>query len=369
MVRTLEVVKARYQSHVWGKNTLKIHEALKMEGNPESQPSGKGLEERLRAHPWMEGGIFIFPSIHYILSRFKRGAPALPEGTAIRTPLGSLTTLLGNGIPAGYTTALIGSRGGHKSHLGHLQALYNVLKLNGRSIIVSLRDGEVIVRSALQDYIFKEKWSGTEEGAKSLLDGLLRNGKLEILTYMPGYVTPEEFFHRMLLSIYRMRKDEPDHNIVLIFNSLDQIASRFPLCAKERVFIPGIIQTLSSLGVTSVFIGADTEEEESDDSLRNLLSMAELIIRMRRVEQFKHDKFLKILGNADADALAPEGTERVEKLAKLKAEKEYGITELTVERYAGGKPAGLKGMLELVTPQSPFDGILKPGLQFIPYRP
>lgn len=42
-------------------------------------------------------------------------------------------------------------------------------------------------------------------------------------------------FHRMLLfSIYRVRNsDEEKHDIVLIFNSLDQIASQFPLCARE----------------------------------------------------------------------------------------------------------------------------------------
>jgi archaellum biogenesis ATPase FlaH len=366
MVRTLEVVKARYQSHVWGKNNLKIHESSTREDKPEVKQTGQELEKRLRAHPWMEGGIFVFPSIHYILSRFKRGAPEQPGKPAIETPLPDLTALLGGGIPAGYTTALIGSRGGHKSHLGHMQALYNVEINHGLSIIVSLRDGEAVVKRALEKYIFQAKWAATEDAAKSHLNGYLENGQLEILSYMPGYVTPEEFFHRMLLSIFRMRHSDSKKSIVLIFNSLDQIASRFPLCAKEKVLIPGIIQTLSHLGVTSIFIGAD--EELADESIRNLLSMAELIIRMKRVDDFPHHKFVQILRNAHKVVRPLTTASRKAELLKLGHEKKYSITELTVERFAGGKPAGLQGMLELVTSQSIFTGILLPGLHFIPYR-
>jgi KaiC/GvpD/RAD55 family RecA-like ATPase len=366
MVRTIEVVKARYQSHVWGRNNLKIHEATAREDAPKTIQSGEDLEIRLRAHPWMEGGIFVFPSIHYILSRFKRGAPEKTDIGVIKTPLDSLTALLGGGIPAGYTTALLGSRGGHKSHLGHLQALYNVKILAGHSIIVSLRDGVTIVKSALERYIIEQKWAANESEAKSVLDGFLHSGALEILNYMPGYVTPEEFFHRMLLSIYRMRMVDDKKSIVLIFNSLDQIASRFPLCAREKVFIPGIIQTLSHLGVTSIFIGADAEV--LDDSIHNLLSMAELIIRMRRIDEFPHGRFVQIFSNAREAALKLKPQRKREELIKLKREGKYPITELAVERFAGGKTAGLQGMLELVTAQSLFNGLLNPGLQFIPYR-
>jgi KaiC/GvpD/RAD55 family RecA-like ATPase len=371
MVRTLEIVKARYQSHVWGKNNLKIREHAPREDEPKDKVTGVELETRLRAHPWMEGGLFVFPSIHYILSRFKRGAPHRlrekdddGEKDTIATPLPSLTRLLGGGIPSGYTTALLGSRGGHKSHLGHLQALYNVKVLHGRSIIVSLRDGEPIVRKQLIKYINDVGWARTE-GAEGVLTRFLESGRLEIVTYMPGYVTPEEFFHRMLLSIYRMRKSDVEkHDIVLIFNSLDQIASRFPLCAREKVFIPGIIQTLSHLGVTSIFIGAD-EEDTADESIQNLLSMAELIIRMKRVEKFPLQRIQQVLANADDDSLRSAAVRLGGKLGK---ELDLPMTELTVERYAGGKPAGLQGMLELVTPQSLFTGMLDPGLQFIPYR-
>lgn len=363
MIRTLEVVKARYQAHVWGKHQLKIQEPLKSEDNPRVRPDEGSCERRMRAHPWAEGGIFIFPSIHYILSRYKRAAPLNVGMPPVPTPLPSLNSLLGNGIPAGRTTALLGGRGTHKSHLGHLQALHNVLGLKGKSIILSLRDDEAMTMDALEG-ILKQHWPKFARFARKKLIQMIKRGQLEIVYYPPGYVTPEEFFHRMLLSIYRMRAQDPSCGITLLFNSLDQIASRFPLCAKERVFVPGIIQTLSSIGVTSVFVGADTEG--IDDSLRDLLSMAELILRVTRKENMAKDGLRDILSSASTPWKKDLSKEQRQAVIDSLPES-LSITELTVERYAGGKPAGSQGMLELVTGDSRIASVLAPGLQFISY--
>lgn len=154
---------------------------------------------------------------------------------------------------------------------------------------------------------------------------------------------------------------------MLLFNSLDQIASRFPLCAQERVFIPGIIQTLSSLGVTSVFVAADTEKP--DGGLRNLLSMAELIVRVKRTEPETKKRLREILKNGDKTSLRTDLTEEQLERAWAEFPDPCAISELTVERYAGGRPAGMQGMLELVKEGTPFFRLLKPGLQFIPYQP
>jgi KaiC/GvpD/RAD55 family RecA-like ATPase len=377
MIRTLEVIKARYQAHVWGKHQLKIQEPLLSEDILEKAPDEILTARRLRAHPWAEGGIFIFPSIHYILSRYKREAPFSDGTKTVETPLASLNELLKAGIPAGRTTALLGGRGTHKSHLGYLVALQTVLRPEGagKSIIISLRDDEAMTKGTLRK-ILREHWpqlptddpDKEEEPNNTIpdtLQKLLEEGKLEIVYYPPGYVTPEEFFHRMLLSIYRMRAQDRSCGITLLFNSLDQIASRFPLCAKERVFIPGIIQTLSSIGVTSVFVGADTEG--IDKSLRDLLSMAELIVRFKRKKKYAKETFIKIL--SDAKDQWKTGVTADNLASKLeKVEDTFPITELTVERYAGGQPAGAHGMLELVTTESVATEVLPLGLHFIPYR-
>lgn len=354
MVRTLQITKARYQSHVWGKHQLKITTPR----DPQS------VEQRLRAHPWGEGGIFIFPSIHYILSRYKRAAPdgGSDAQPPVATPIASLTHMLGGGIPAGSTTALLGARGAHKSHLGFFQAIHNV-KCDGCSLIINLRDDEALVRQTLTGFLHP----GNKKKGEKKLNEYLANGSLEILNYMPGYVTPEEFFHRLLLSIYRMRSKSGNRQTMLLFNSLDQIASRFPLCAEERVFIPGIIQTLSSLDVTSVFVGADTEGADKDESLRDLLSMAELILRITPRE-LKPEELQSIPANVPPESRNPKWDGSPDDPQRPFPQK-ITATVLRVERYAGGKPAGSEGLLELVSPESPFQHILAPGLQFVPFRP
>ena len=69
-LRTIEIVKARYQGHVLGKHQVKIYErpTLPSESDPHRDAKLR------RYHPYrQEGGIFIYPSIHYYLSNYKHG--------------------------------------------------------------------------------------------------------------------------------------------------------------------------------------------------------------------------------------------------------------------------------------------------------
>ena len=235
LLRTIEVVKARFQAHVWGKHQLKIYEPF--EWPDRTDPAGQ--TKRLRAHPYRaEGGIFIFPSIHYVLSRYKRSQSE--SGGYLPSPVPHLAELLGSGFPKGRCIALIGGRGTHKSHLGYLQALDGVIRDYNRdqqnpgpekAIIVSLRDDEGMTRGTMET-ILKECWD--EPQPKVLLNKLEQQGRLEI-TYYPPFVA-QEFFHRMLLSIHRMKHGADGAHITVLFNSLDQLSSRFPLCAEQRIF-------------------------------------------------------------------------------------------------------------------------------------
>ncbi len=130
LLRTIEVVKARYQSHVWGTHQLKIYGAF---APPPHTTDDASL---LRAHPYREqGGIFIFPSIHFVLSRYKTKGPSKSEeDVPSRVPY--MNALLGNGFPRGRCIALIGGRGTHKSHLGYLQALAGCGKTNVSQSII-----------------------------------------------------------------------------------------------------------------------------------------------------------------------------------------------------------------------------------------
>jgi KaiC/GvpD/RAD55 family RecA-like ATPase len=155
LVRTIEIVKARYQSHVWGKHQLKIYEPFRREASASGKADLPGVRY-LRAHPYREeGGIFIFPSIHYVLSRYKtRSPPDRPE--PVPCPIPELTLFLDGGFPQGRCVGLIGGRGTHKSHLGYMHVLARILGDapnaanlqfgHERALIVSLRDDEGTMR-------------------------------------------------------------------------------------------------------------------------------------------------------------------------------------------------------------------------------
>lgn len=397
LLRTIEVVKARFQAHVWGRHQMKIYEPFSLAGDfPLGEPSDPAISEaaeekarrdlretRLRrAHPYRrEGGLFIFPSIHYVLSRYKNQSPS-GHGGSVRSPIESLNKFLGEGFPKGRCTALIGDRGTHKSHLGYLQVLQGVVNSfdNGatteRAIVVSLRDGEDFTRRTMAQAM-NEAWPATvaKHGGDpdAMLAALERQGRLEITHYPPGFITPEEFFHRLLLSIYRIKSGiaSGTAHVSLLFNSLDQLSSRFPLCSAQNIFIPGIIQMLSAEGVTSYFVAADdvravegTEDGQGQvgSNYYGLDAMAELILRLRRGTMQRAEYFKLVTSARDAKTQLPN-----RKLLKQLAPYVSRV-EVSVERFAGGKPAGAAGILELVGHGSTLEKIVgRRGLIMVPY--
>jgi hypothetical protein len=387
MLRTIEVVKARFQAHVWGRHQLKIYEPFS--GHESRRPPAKPDTDRVtrlrRAHPYREeGGIFIFPSIHYILSRYKNESPSQHVG-AVKSPVLRLDKFLGVGFPKGRCTALIGDRGTHKSHLGYLQVLNGILEKNtrksdqhagnARAIVVSLRDDEGSTRQTMAQILTESFNYGDKDKANRRLRDLERHGLLEITHYPPGFITPEEFFHRLLLSIRRIKGGSEKADVSLLFNSLDQLSSRFPLCAAQRIFIPGIIAMLSAEGVTSYFVAADDirggkahkgSQNYGDHDYYGLDAMAELILRLRRV-RMEREAYYDLLVKArddDQDNLP----DRDAILSVLPPR--ISSVELSVERFAGGQPAGAAGLLELIGQQStpvPYKIVQKNGLFLIPY--
>jgi KaiC/GvpD/RAD55 family RecA-like ATPase len=365
LLRTIEVVKARYQAHVWGKHQLKIYEPFQR-NKETSRPS---TIVRQRAHPYREeGGIFVFPSIHYILSRLKTKSPARWDGV-LPSPVRNLTSFLGGGFPKGRCIGLVGGRGTHKSHLGYLQLLHKLVEPPGhaengddeieeKALIVSLRDDEGMTKKALQN-ILKEQW-----GKVTSVEDFVKNGKLEISFFPPGFITPEEFFHRLLLSINRLKRDRPRTHVTVLFNSLDQLSSRFPLCAKQQIFVPGIIQMLSAEGITSFFVSA-TDSQEDQESY-GLTSMAELILRHER-QEFEKSRYFDLVQRAafPSQLSTEEWQEHLQEFPDM-----IGAVVLKVERFAGGQPAGAAGILELVKKDEPkYDMYGTEGLVFAPFAP
>jgi KaiC/GvpD/RAD55 family RecA-like ATPase len=375
-IRYIEVIKSRYQAHVWGKQQMKIYTSYDLPGRDD--PDCDSIMRR--AHPYREeGGIFIYPSIHFFLSRYKRAGTTFGI-RPIATPCSGLNQVI-EGFPDGRCTALMGIRGGHKSHLGYLHILQQVVtsyKQGGQNevaLIVSLRDDEQMTRQhlvkILKENILLERHPNKpfskltdkerkliENDAEQLLTALERDNLLEILYYPPGYITPDEFFHRMFMSIYRFKygsQDEnaphADRNITLLFNSLDQLAARFPLCAHQPIFIPAMIQSLSGENVTSIFIAVD--EPGQPPTQYGLLPMADLILTFGRYKIREVDYYCHHGKKGQYAALDEKKGSRDEII-------------LEVSRFSGGQRAGVKGLLELVYSDKTTDSLLanKPGLHF-----
>jgi KaiC/GvpD/RAD55 family RecA-like ATPase len=356
-VRTMEVVKARYQSHRWGKHQLKIYANPKPLREPDLTDVDRVREYNTmmkRSHPYRTaGGVFIFPSIHSYLSIYKRKTlsempsrlqgSSRPEAPARdRTYPEKLNAVFQ--VPKGRCTAYIGERGGHKSHLGYLHLLNRVINHAGEScLIVSLREDEGTTKKTLQN-IAKQEFNCDH----TRLDSLEKDNHLEVLYFPPGYITPEEFFHRIFISVHHLKKQ--GNPLTVMLNSLDQISARFPLCAKQEIFIPGIIQTLSGEGVTSICVAVD--EPGQPVQQYGLLPMADLIVSFSMRRFSAQDYYNHISRGWQEDFKSDEELQlkfqRLHEAASNNQSLSREAVVLQVIRFSGGERAGKRGMLELV---------------------
>jgi len=308
MIRRVWIVKARFQDHADGWHRMKI--------NP--KPTGEAVPNPL--NPVIkEGGIFVFPSVHRHLSlargelekaqdnndrldKFQNDkSDRYPE--PIKTPFKALTNAVqGNGFPAGFCTAIVGDRGGMKSHLAYytlLKFLLNSENQKERAVIISLRDTENAAIDTLADIL----WQQVDDEGKRLVadidsrekaetyvkDRLIKKDRLEVLYFWPGYISPEEFFHLVCTSVDRPGKGKDrsgketksEPAALLIINGLEQLSARFPLCAKESMFISGLLSVLTVKGITVLVTsgGLTGLPAEQGGVPAGLLPMSDLIIQ------------------------------------------------------------------------------------------
>ncbi|MBN1439380.1 MAG: hypothetical protein JW929_08230 [Anaerolineales bacterium] len=369
-IRTIEVVKARYQAHQWGKHQLKIYPKPSQLRKPDAKDQNEAYKYNImmkRSHPYRTtGGVFIFPSIHSYLSIYKRKTPVeIPsaQGTPARvdTYPEKINTIIR--LPKGRCTAFIGERGGHKSHLGYLHLLNRVVHHNEDScLIISLREDEGTTRRTLQT-IAQQEFNCCPD----TLNTIENDNRLEVLYFPPGYITPEEFFHRVFISVHRLKLK--NKQLSVLFNSLDQITARFPLCAKQEIFIPGIIQTLSGEGVTSICIAVNEPGQPTQQY--GLLPMSDLIVSFS-VRRFRiHDYYSHINKGWQKDFNEQEPLYQKFLALQQTASEVHDLYReavvLQVIRFSGGERAGKRGILELINNDElkrfPYP---KAGLHFTP---
>ncbi|MCP4607616.1 MAG: hypothetical protein GY845_02720 [Planctomycetes bacterium] len=370
-LRNIEIVKARYQDHVLGKQQLRIYPKRCLSCWNRERDGCLGDEhkckqaasDKRRAHPYRhEGGIFIYPSIHYYLSKYKRrghrGAPTFVDTRpkTLNKVVQRTNKRQGGLLPKGRCTAFVGRRGGHKSHLGYLHLLHRLQTYNESALVVSLRDDEEMTRRTMCNILRQEF---NLEDPKRRIKELEIMDRLEILYYPPGYITPEEFYHRMFLSVYRLKEYSSNNTLTVLFNSLDQLSARFPLCAEQDIFVPGIIASLSGEEATSIFVAVDEPGQPAEQY--GLIPMADLVLsfQLRKFsleDYYQHIKLARITDEIPSITL-------VENKNPIK-----NTVVLQVMRFAGGEMAGAAGILELVT-HAGSSIFKKDGLHFVPLSP
>ncbi len=325
LLNYIRIVKIRGQEHARGEHLLKIYPAPRA-----SQTHGRKLASDRIGLDRNEGGVFIMPSIHRHLSALGDEAPLGQENdsrpkrpASIEVPIADFSELvpLGkdsdgtkiSGLPKYCCTALVGSRGAMKSHVAYLTLVEELRKnASARGVMLSLRDDGSAAVNTLEQICVQR---GLEA---NLIQQWVSENRLDIVYFAPGYLPPEEFMHRVVVSIEGMvqRNGQLDgRNIFCVLNGIDHLAARHPLCAEEKMFLPALISYLNKALVTSAVIAADDDRAAVDES--GLLPMADLLIRFTTVKPGE------------------------------RMERDFGgqITRVFVQRVPAGAPSGASGFL------------------------
>lgn len=286
--RTFQILKIKTQSHAWGEHTLKIV------AKPENTDAAN-----------LEGGVLIFPSLHWHLSQSIRNAQDQVVGprriSGYPTPLTDLNKILGKdfGFPKEHTTAMVGLRGALKSYLSYYFMLahamgHKCLKDNtGKQeaaknvLLISLRDDDDVAMDALKE--IAEQQGMVEQGSgMAEVRRLMSEDRLEILYNWPGCVTPAEFFHKIYLALTRKRRHSEngpswEFAEIVVVNGLDHLHSKFPLCAAESVFVSALIALFRCHKVCSIITSSESQESTQTDLAATAEPHADLILKFSEV--------------------------------------------------------------------------------------
>lgn len=291
--RSFQIMKVKTQSHAWGCHTFKIYQ-----GKEKQEATFARSEES----PYLEeGATFIFPSLHWHLSRsIRKDLPSKRSSNEFNpTPISELNRILATesklqGFPAMHTTGLVGEQGAMKSHLAYHFMLAHALGTVHSSqaseeeaknvLLISLRDDLEAARHTLSEIIDQQELAGRNGATgNDAVQNLLNADRLEILYNWPGNITPAEFFHRIFVALARPRTNTPLRNgqeqgkvDIVVLNGLDHLEAKFPLCAREKLFVPALVSLFRCYKVCSVVISA--EDHTSEREVSSIRPLADTIL-------------------------------------------------------------------------------------------
>lgn len=313
MTRFIEISKNRDQKHALGKHRMKIFPAEARKKNPHLK----------------DGGIFVFPSIFWQLSRLredeeqKKQERRNPDGIKMPPSLEGFSYIVGDNIGNGRCTALIGGRGTMKSHLAYLLLLY-FLAANpeAKAILISFKDGPEDCREILERiYLENDCLSAGDVDFHHIF------ARIVVLYSEVGSVSAEEKFHSLYVNV---RGNKPDLAIV---SGLDQLKPRYPLLASEHVFIPAVIRFLKTYGVSSIVTSAPEDASTSHGSASyGIKAMSDNVVAFH-AEKIKFDDI----------RLGDNSEENVLRLKEILTLYQYAVVE--AQRVHGGKYGRRRALL------------------------
>lgn len=374
LMRHLEIVKARFQPFALGRQLIKIFR------NPEVPKDRKIDIDPEGPIPNIErGGIFVFPSEHFVLSKIRSGRPLIdqrsdspavaprsdpaiessPGAWGPKKPIGSdeinwpaewCLEMVGSGVPRNMATALIGRRGLHKSYFGYQFLLDGVA--NGESVLlISFRDNASAIRRTLESIARASQYG-------SLITPEVIDSQVHIVYQRPGYVSPQELLHRIITAVGEF---QPRRALI---NAVDQWDAGHPLLADSAILLPTLIDFLNTQQVTSMIVGVGGADGELNAN--GLTSKAETVLLFeQRTMRWKRDgeHCRKSAGEA-IDGYPQSVPLRILNDAKSDVAR-TGVVLLSAIRVPHGRAGLARGVLEYCS----VDGGRPAGLKLVPLAP
>lgn len=319
--RTIQITKIKSQKHAEGKHTVAIY----------TRPAEHIWE---RESPFLEvGGVFVFPNIQWHLEHIrewhstKGDEPAEPHKSS-PAPLfpDSMGRIIApndkklQGLFPGHTISCIGLHNNLKVRFAYSTLLHSIttnLEDGICGLIVSLDSDKDKITEILagvletefvetlksydDDMVNKSKLIDTPQTknqnhrtpinfldsdckrklAVEFVNYLFESDKLGFIHNEPSYITPGEFFHRVYVAYKRPRKSSNQTIRFVVVDGLDQIETKFPLCAKEPLFISSLVTLLKidkqacALFISSQDLGID----HAAYSASALVPLSDLLLR------------------------------------------------------------------------------------------
>ncbi len=312
--RTVQISKIKSQKHAEGKHPIRIF----------TRPT-----EPIKQHktPFLDvGGLFVFPNIAWHCESMRGDDGFLGQNTITKAfdLVPSETVLIASpsersaqGFRSGQTVSLIGKHGTLKTRFAYASMLANVIRHDRTGLIVSLNADWHVVREILADIILSEfkgelgafiqnrnliqalaeydvdvkTGSSIANPAKiaaaiEYVDSLQVDDRISFIHNEPSYITAAEFFHRVYVAYNRPRgeqkgsADGTERGYFVVVDGLDHIETKFPLCAKEKLFVSALVTLFKSGNkACAVFLSEQDPEKDSLETASALFPLSDLLLQ------------------------------------------------------------------------------------------